>query len=70
VKDYLNVATLDMTETEIRIYTSSGKLMHEEVSQVSGIKPAQIDMRDYAPGVYAVRATFGGKEYKKNIVKL
>lgn len=70
VKDYLYVATLDMTETEIRIYTSSGKLMHEEVSQVSGIKPAQIDMRDYAPGVYAVRVTFGGKEYKKNIVKL
>jgi hypothetical protein len=39
-------------------------------AQVSAAEPAQIDMRDYAPGTYVVKVEFGGKEYKKNIVKL
>lgn len=70
VTDYVNVGTLDMAETNIRIYSSTGKLVHEETSQVSGVEPARIDMRECAPGTYSLLVTFGGKEYKQNIVKL
>ena len=70
VTDYVNVGTLDMAETNIRIYSSTGKLVHEETSQVSGVEPARIDMRECAPGTYSLQVTFGGKEYKQNIVKL
>ena len=70
VTDYVNVGTLDMAETNIKIYSSTGKLVHEETSQVSGVEPARIDMRECAPGTYSLQVTFGGKEYKQNIVKL
>lgn len=70
VKDYLNVATLDMAETSIDIYNSTGKLVYSTVEQVSATEPLQIDMRDYAPGTYSVQVAFGGKEYRKNVVKL
>lgn len=70
VKDYLNVATLDMAETSINIYNSTGKLVYGTVEQVSATEPLQIDMRDYAPGTYSVQVAFGGKEYRKNVVKL
>lgn len=70
VTDYVNVATLDMAETTINIYSSTGQLVHSEISQVSGMEPARIDMRGCAPGNYSVQVTFGGKEYKQNIVKL
>lgn len=70
VKDYLNVATLDMAETSINIYNSTGKLVYSTVEQVSATEPLQIDMRDYAPGTYSVLVAFGGKEYRKNVVKL
>lgn len=70
VKDYLYVATLDMAETHIQVYNSTGRLMVGLTAQVSAAEPAQIDMRDYAPGTYVVKVEFGGKEYKKNIVKL
>ena len=70
VTDYVNVGTLDMAETNIKIYSSTGQLVHEETSQVSGVEPARIDMRECAPGNYSIQVTFGGKEYKQNIVKL
>ena len=59
-----------MAETTIRIYSSTGQLVHEQTSQVSGVEPAKIDMRSCAPGTYSVSVAFGGKEYKQNIVKL
>lgn len=70
VTDYVNVGTLDMAETNIKIYSSTGQLVYDETSQVSGVEPARIDMRDCAPGTYSLQVTFGGKEYKQNIVKL
>lgn len=70
VTDYVNVGTLDMAETNIKIYSSTGKLVYDETSQVSGVEPARIDMRECAPGTYSLQVTFGGKEYKQNIVKL
>lgn len=70
VTDYLNVATLDLADTEITIVSSTGKSMFHETMQVSAQEPARIDMSAYAPGTYSVKVKFGGKEYKKNVVKL
>lgn len=70
VKDYLNVATLDLVDTEIVIANSTGKVMFHETMKVSAQEPARIDMTSYAPGTYSVQVKFGGKEYKKNVVKL
>ena len=72
VTDYvnINIGTRNMAETNIKIYSSTGQLVHEETSQVSGVEPARIDMRECAPGNYSLQVTFGGKEYKQNIVKL
>ena len=70
VKDYLNVATLDLADTEIIIASSTGKVMFHETMKVSAQDPARIDMTSYVPGTYSVKVKFGGKEYKKNVVKL
>ena len=70
VKDYLNVATLDLVDTEIIISSSTGKVMFHDVMKVSAQDPARIDMSSYVPGTYSVQVRFGGKEYKKNVVKL
>ena len=70
VKDYLNVATLDLADTEITIANSTGKVMFHEVMKVSAQDPARIDMTSYVPGTYSVQVKFGGKVYKKNVVKL
>ena len=70
VKDFLNVATLDLADTEIIISSSTGKVMFRDVMKVSAQDPARIDMSSYVPGTYSVQVRFGGKEYKKNVVKL
>lgn len=70
VTDYLNVGTMDMAETVVKITNSTGKLMYSETSQVSGIEPARIDMTSFEPGVYAVSVAFGGNEYVQTVVKL
>lgn len=70
VTDFLNIGTMDMAETSIRIVNSTGKVVYEEISQVSGLSPARIDMTSYPPGVYNLQVSFGGNLYEQNIVKL
>lgn len=70
VTDFVNIGTMDMAETSVRITGSTGKLMYEGSMQVSGLEPARIDMSGYAPGTYTVKVSFGGNEYIQNVVKL
>ncbi len=70
VTDFVNVETLDAAETRIRIISQTGKTFHDSTSTVSGYEPARIDMTSCPPGMYTIAVEFGGKEYKKNIVKL
>ena len=70
VKEFLNVSTVDLADTEIVISSSTGKVMYHDVMKVSALQPARIDMSSYVPGTYSVQVRFGGKEYKKNVVKL
>lgn len=70
VVDFVNVSTLDAADTRIRIVSQTGKTVYDQTSVVSGYEPAQIDMTSCPPGVYSMTVTFGGKEYKQNVVKL
>lgn len=70
VKDYLYIATLDLADTEIIITSSTGKLVYHETLKVSAQEPARLNLTACVPGTYSVKVIFGGKEYKKNIVKL
>ena len=70
VTDFVNVSTLDPADTRIRIVSQTGKTVYDETSVVSGYDPARIDMTSCPPGVYSMTVTFGGKEYKQNVVKL
>lgn len=70
VTDYVNVSTLDPAETRIRIVSQTGQTVYDKTSVVSGYDPARIDMATCSPGVYSITVTFGGNDYKQNVVKL
>lgn len=70
VVDFVTIGTLDMAETTVMISSSTGKVMYEETSQVSGLEPARVDMSSYPPGTYSITVIFGGNKYKKTVVKL
>lgn len=70
VTDYLNISTLDVVPTTIRIVSSTGKTVYDATSDVGAVEPAVIDMRACAPGVYNVTVSFSGETYNRNIVKL
>ncbi len=70
VTDFVSVGTLDAAETHIRIVGQTGMTVYEGTSTVSGYEPAKIDMTSCPPGMYVVNVSFGGKEYKQNIIKL
>lgn len=70
VTDYVNVGTLEEADTDIVITSSTGKVVYDASSKVSGVNPARIDMTGCAPGVYTVKVSYGGNEYVHNVVKL
>ena len=70
VVDWLNISTLDVVPTHIRIVSSTGKTMYDATQDVGAVEPARIDMSSFAPGVYNLAVSFSGVEYKRSIVKL
>ena len=70
VKDWLNVSTMDVASTNIKILSSTGQVVYDQTSDVSAFEPAAIDMRACPPGVYRVEVTFDNKNYNRTIVKL
>ena len=70
VKDYMNISTLDVAETNVKVLSSTGQTVYDQTSEISAFYPARIDMTDCAPGTYEVSVSFGGNTYKKTIVKL
>ena len=70
VVDVLSISTgLTEEDMEIGIYGASGNRVYKGSQPTSAFKPAQIDMSACAPGRYSVVFTYGGKEYKRTIVK-
>lgn len=70
VVDYMNVCTMDLAETSIKIVSSTGMVVYDDTLNVSAFEPARVDMTNCAPGVYNVSVSFAGNTYKKTVVKL
>jgi len=70
VRDYLHVRTgINTEDTEIVIETSTGNEVYHETKSCSAFEPVQVNMKDYAPGMYVLRVTVGGKTYVNNVTK-
>ena len=69
VTDVLNVGTGAAASTQITILSETGQEIYDNVSEVSILDPAVIDMSSQEPGRYVVKVRTGGKEYKQTIVK-
>ena len=54
----------------MQIVGSSGKVVYEETKVFSGFDPLTIDFSGLAPGRYSVTISYGGKTYRKTIVKV
>lgn len=70
VKDFVNIGTLDLADTDITIISQTGRTMFNDTMKASALEPARIDMTSYAPGAYKVIVTLSGKEYEETVVKL
>lgn len=68
--DFVYVGTLDMADTMVTIVSQTGKTVYEDKVKASAFEPAKIDISAFAPGIYTMRVSFGGGEYKKTIVKI
>lgn len=69
VVNRLNVRTEGKALTNIRIVSSSGKVLYDETGDVSGFEPLSFDMSGCAPGIYDVSVSYNGRTVKKSIVK-
>ena len=58
-----------LQETSIKIASQTGGIFYDGSVQCSAFEPAQIDMKNAAPGKYSVIVSFGGKEYTQSVVK-
>lgn len=70
VTDYLNISTLDVEPTSVKIVSSTGRTVYDQTMDIGAVAPARIDMSSYAPGVYSLWVSFSGDEYKRTVVKL
>ena len=70
VVDWLNISTLDVVPTHIKIVSSTGKSVYDQTQDVGAVEPARIDMSSCAPGVYNLLVEFSGESYNRTIVKL
>lgn len=70
VRDYLHVRTgITEEDTRIVVENSTGNVLYDETVRCSAFEPAEINMKNYAPGLYTLRVTMGGKTYTNNIAK-
>ena len=70
VKDFMTISTMEGDQTNVKIVSSTGKVVYDITDEISAFYPATIDMRGCAPGVYKVTVAFGGNTYNRTIVKL
>ena len=70
VVDFVNISTLEESDTDIRIVSQTGKTVYNQTVKASAFAPARIDMSNCAPGVYSVHVKLGETEYKEIITKI
>lgn len=70
VRDYLHIRTgITEEETHIVIESSTGNVLYDQTVSCSAFSPADVNMKEYAPGLYTLRVTVGGKTYVNSIAK-
>ena len=71
VKDVLHVRTgAEKKAAQITISSSTGKTVFDESIECSAFEPADIDMKDFAPGEYKLTVVNGGKTFTNVIAKI
>ena len=58
-----------LQSTDIKVASQTGSIFYNETVQCSAFEPAEVDMKNAAPGKYNVIVSFGGKEYRQTVVK-
>jgi len=69
VKDILSLCPGGSSQTKVVLSSSTGVQLCSIEQMSSVLKPIQIDMSGYAPGLYHLYVSYGGKEYDRTIVK-
>ncbi|MCQ2144556.1 MAG: S8 family serine peptidase [Bacteroidales bacterium] len=70
VVDILHVRTgLVEEETRIVLENPAGSIVYDETVACSAFHPAEVKMKNFAPGVYTLRVEFGGQSYVNNVAK-
>lgn len=70
VTDYLYIGGGVPQDAGVRLFSSSGAVVYDGMMKISAFEPAKIDMRGFAPGVYKVKVTAGGKLAERTIVRI
>lgn len=70
VRDYLHIRTgITEEDTHVVIESSTGNVLYDQTVSCSAFSPAEVNMKEYAPGLYTLRVTVGGKTYVNSIAK-
>lgn len=66
----LNLATgQDLAAAKVKIVSQTGQVVIDKTVDASAFKPAKIDFKNVAPGIYNATFTIGSKEYNQTIIK-
>lgn len=70
VVDVLHVSTgQNLAPAQISLFNANGAQVYSASFNCSAFEPAEINVRNAGPGIYTLRAEFGGKVYKSTIIK-
>lgn len=71
VREKLNVrASSEEVETEIKLVSSTGAVVFYKKEVFGAFSPLVINMEALAPGTYMLYASYGGKTYKRSVIKI
>ena len=70
VTDKLVIRTGELQDARVRISGQTGKVVYDKTLKVGAFQPATVDVGSFAPGIYKVAVTIGGKTYEQRIVKV
>ena len=70
VTDKLVIRTGELQDARVRISGQTGKVVYDKTLKIGAFQPATVDTGSFAPGVYKVAVTIGGKTYEQRIVKV
>ena len=70
VVDILNIRLLDKEQGKVTLTNSTGRKVFSEDWQFGDIKPMNVDMKGFAPGVYHLKIVMPDKTWERTVTKL